>query len=178
MQCRVDGKDGVCLFKYFVRSDDARRNRQSLGIGLDPLMWLMLGGNLFFFITIRGCSFFCPRKICGFPRKLGGSRSNTPAVKEARRDVRTKLRLAIKNKESGYNKTKRESRQNYEKVRNHTWSNKFKDFCDKIEAKSDSKRISSLIKCNKNTQLKTVKKPDGSLTETLSETFDDMTEVH
>ena len=27
-------------------------------------------------------------------------------MKEARRDMRTKLRLAIKNKDSGYNKTK------------------------------------------------------------------------
>ena len=94
---------------------------------------------------------------------------DTLAVKEARRDMRTKLRLAIKNKDSGYNKTKRESRQNYEKIRNHTWTTKFRDFCDKLEVKSDSKRISSLIKCNKNTQLGTVKKPDGSLTETRRE---------
>ena len=82
---------------------------------------------------------------------------DTPAVKEARRDMRTKLRLAIENKDSGYNKTKQESRQNHEKIRNHTWSKKFRDFCDKLEAKSDSKRISSLIKYNKNTQLGTVK---------------------
>ena len=31
---------------------------------------------------------------------------DTPAVKEARRDMRTKLRLAIKNKDSGYNNKK------------------------------------------------------------------------
>ena len=42
---------------------------------------------------------------------------DTPAVKEARRDMRTKLRPTIKNKDSSYNKTKRESRQNYEKIR-------------------------------------------------------------
>ena len=75
--------------------------------------------------------------------------------------MRTKLRLAIKNKDSGYNKTKRESRQNYEKIRNHMWSTKY-----------DSKRMSSLIKYNKNTQLGTVKKPFGSLTENPSETLD------
>ena len=95
-------------------------------------------------------------------------------MKEARRDMRTKLRLAIKNKDSGYNKTKRESRQNYEKIRNHTWSTKFRDFCDKLEAKSDSKRISSLIKYNKNAQLKNLM----DLTENPSETLDVMTEVH
>ena len=49
------GNDGVCLFKYFVRSDDARRNRQSLGIGTDPVVWLMLGVNLTCFITITCC---------------------------------------------------------------------------------------------------------------------------
>ena len=49
------GNDGVCLFKYFVRSDDARRNRQSLGIGADPVVWLMLGLNLVCFITITCC---------------------------------------------------------------------------------------------------------------------------
>ena len=32
------------------------------------------------------------------------------------RDMRTKLRLAIKNKDSGYNKAKRESEQNYKKL--------------------------------------------------------------
>ena len=58
------------------------------------------------------------------------------------------------------------------------WSTKFRDFCDKLEAKSDSKRISSLIKYNQNTQLGTVKKPDGSLTENLLETLDVMTKVH
>ena len=99
-------------------------------------------------------------------------------MKEARIDMRTKLRLAIKNKDSSYNKTKRKSRQNYEKIRNHAWSTKFRDFCDKLEAKSGSKRISSLIKYNKNTQLGTVKKPNGSLTENPSETLDVTTEVH
>ena len=62
-------------------------------------------------------------------------------MKEARRDMRTKLRLDIKNKDSDYNKTKRKFRQNYEKIRNHKWSTKFRDFCDKLEAKPDSKRI-------------------------------------
>ena len=49
------GNDGICLFKYFVRSDDARQNRQSFGIGTDPVVWLMLGVNLVCFITIACC---------------------------------------------------------------------------------------------------------------------------
>ena len=49
------GNDGVCLFKYFVRTDDARRSRQlddsETGIA-DPVVWFMLAVNLFCFIII------------------------------------------------------------------------------------------------------------------------------
>ena len=55
------GNDGVCLFKYFVRTDDARRSRQTLdpgskisGLG-DPVVWTMLSVNLFCFIVITCC---------------------------------------------------------------------------------------------------------------------------
>ena len=49
------GNDGVCLFKYFVRTDDARRSRQfeDLEPGMtDPVVWTMLAVNLFCFIII------------------------------------------------------------------------------------------------------------------------------
>ena len=56
------GNDGVCLFKYFVRSDDARRIRQSIESTADitdhkgdPVVWLMLGLNLVCFIIITFC---------------------------------------------------------------------------------------------------------------------------
>ena len=56
------GNDGVCLFKYFVRSDDARRIRQSIESIADitdhkgdPVVWLMLGVNLVCFIVISVC---------------------------------------------------------------------------------------------------------------------------
>ena len=56
------GNDGVCLFKYFVRSDDARRIRQSIESKADitdhkgdPVVWLMLGVNLVCFIIITCC---------------------------------------------------------------------------------------------------------------------------
>ena len=99
---------------------------------------------------------------------------DTPAVKEARRDMRTKLRLAIKNKDSGYNKTKRSPYKIMRKIGTTRGPLNLGIFV----TKSDSKRISSLIKYNKNTQLGTVKKPDGSLTENPSETLDVMTEVN
>lgn len=56
------GNDGVCLFKYFVRSDDARRSRVTSDIitditnqNGDVIVWLMLGLNLACFILITVC---------------------------------------------------------------------------------------------------------------------------
>ena len=56
------GNDGVCLFKYFVRTDDARKNRESLraDTGMistqkDPVVWTMLIVNLICFMIITGC---------------------------------------------------------------------------------------------------------------------------
>ena len=57
------GNDGVCLFKYFVRTDDARRSRQSLETGVDTgdydkgniVVWTMLAVNFFCFMIITGC---------------------------------------------------------------------------------------------------------------------------
>ena len=103
---------------------------------------------------------------------------DTPEVKDARRDMRNKLRKSIKKRKPRYDKLKRESRRKYEKVRNRTWTSKFREFCSKLEAKSDSKRISSLIKNSKSTSLGTIRKSDGSLTESPEETLKVMTEVH
>ena len=52
------GNDGVCLFKYFVRTDDARRSRQSPGSGVemnDPVVWTMLIVNMICFIIMTYC---------------------------------------------------------------------------------------------------------------------------
>ena len=54
------GNDGVCLFKYFVRSDDARRSRNPLETDSvdkkgDIIVWTMLLVNLICFAVITGC---------------------------------------------------------------------------------------------------------------------------
>ena len=57
------GNDGICLFKYFVRTDDARRSRDtrlnnSTNIIIregDAAVWTMLAVNLFCFIVIATC---------------------------------------------------------------------------------------------------------------------------
>ena len=57
------GNDGVCLFKYFVRTDDARRVRQGNEMAEaditnkngDAVVWTMLAVNLFCFISMTIC---------------------------------------------------------------------------------------------------------------------------
>ena len=52
------GNDGVCLFKYFIRTDDARRSRRSPESGVemnDPVVWTMLIVNLMCFIIMTYC---------------------------------------------------------------------------------------------------------------------------
>ena len=53
------GNDGVCLFKYFVRSDDPRKSRTTSDMDVDMIdvkgdmiVWLILGVNLFCFVVI------------------------------------------------------------------------------------------------------------------------------
>ena len=52
------GNDGVCLFKFFVRSDDARRSRQTLEIKSSVLEFVDFKGNLMLWIML-GINFFC-----------------------------------------------------------------------------------------------------------------------
>ena len=54
------GNDGVCLFKYFVRTDDARRSRNgALYTGVDErgdiAVWMMLVINFICFVVITVC---------------------------------------------------------------------------------------------------------------------------
>ena len=53
------GNDGLCLFKYFVRNNDARRSRQSgddMGsYKRDPVVWTILAVNFFCFVIITCC---------------------------------------------------------------------------------------------------------------------------
>ena len=52
------GNDGLCLFKFFVRTDDARRSRQPDAAPLargDPVVWAILAVNFFCFLIITCC---------------------------------------------------------------------------------------------------------------------------
>ena len=85
------GNDGLCLFKYFVRTDDARRSRQStnqIEFQGDPVVWTMLAVNLFCFMVIT-CSYI----VIACKTRLSSQRSGQRDNQERQRNER-----AINNK--------------------------------------------------------------------------------
>ena len=97
------GNDGVCLFKYFVRTDDARRSRYNSFINEngtnidlnqnDPVVWTMLAVNLFCFAIIT----FCYIAITWNTRKSSqnsGQQNNPERLKEERA-MQTKVMVII-----------------------------------------------------------------------------------
>ena len=84
------GNDGVCLFKYFVRTDDARRSRNSSLTEEeakysqnDPVVWIMLAVNLICFIIITVCYIRITRRT-GKSTRQSGQCDNVERRKENR----------------------------------------------------------------------------------------------
>ena len=80
------GNDGVCLFKYFVRTDDARRSRQTSGdkyVHDDPVVWTMLLVNFLCFIIITLCYI-----IIAYETRKSSKRSGQQGNPERLRDER------------------------------------------------------------------------------------------
>jgi hypothetical protein len=82
------GNDGVCLFKYFVRSDDARRGRQTSNLGSDmtdyqgdAVVWSMLTINFICFIAITA-SYLIIVTITRISSKKSGQLLNPERIKE------------------------------------------------------------------------------------------------
>ena len=94
------GNDGVCLFKYFVRSDDARRIRQSIESIADitdhkgdPVVWLMLGVNLVCFIVISVCYIVIYIQTRISSRRSG--QHQTPERVRGNRAIQNKITLIV-----------------------------------------------------------------------------------
>ena len=80
------GNDGVCLFKYFARTDDARRSRQKPGdkyVHDDPVVWTMLLVNFLCFIIITLCYI-----IIAYETRKSSKRSGQQGNPERLRDER------------------------------------------------------------------------------------------
>ena len=94
------GNDGVCLYKYFVLTDDARRSRQSID-GVtditehrgDPMVWLMLAINFLCFVCVAICY-----AMIYFTTKKSSEESNScqnPAVQEKNRALELKVTILV-----------------------------------------------------------------------------------
>ena len=93
------GNDGFCLFKYFVRSDDARRGRQDSANDLisdhrgNAIVWLMLGVNLTCFILVTICYALMISAV-GKSAKQSGSRKNIHVTRDFK-ELQTKITIII-----------------------------------------------------------------------------------
>ena len=102
----------------------------------------------------------------------------TPEVREAKAEIKHRLRQARNTKSDKDWSELRSHQAEYHRLRSHTTKTKFKEFCQTMESKSTPKRISSIIKNHKTTRLGTVRKPDGRLTESPEETLQIMVDTH
>ena len=102
----------------------------------------------------------------------------TAEVREAKAGIRFRLRQARSTRSDKDWSELRSHQAEYNRLVGRTKTKKFKEFCKNMESKSSSKRISAIIKKNKNTSLGTVRKPNGDLTESPEETLETMTNVH
>lgn len=102
----------------------------------------------------------------------------TKEVREAKAGVKHRLRQARGTKSDKDWSELRSHQAEYHRLRGHTKTKKFKEFCQGMEAKSVPKRISNLIKDNKTTRLGTIRQNNGRLTESPDETLEVMTNTH
>ena len=94
------GNDGVCLFRYFIRSDDARRSRNTLDNESqitdakgDAILWLILVLNLLCFIVMSICySVIMIKNVLSARRS--GQITNPDRLKE-QKSMQNKIALII-----------------------------------------------------------------------------------
>ncbi|KAL5255057.1 hypothetical protein ACHWQZ_G014479 [Mnemiopsis leidyi] len=93
------GNDGNCLFKFFVRSDDARRSRASdsqtniTDIKGNFIVWFILAVNLACFISIVLCYLFIHAVNKKSAQKAASSQS--PAAKKRNREMSSRISFII-----------------------------------------------------------------------------------
>ena len=102
----------------------------------------------------------------------------TKAVRDAKKEIKHKLRQARNTKADKDWEELRSHQAQYKKLVKNARSTSWKDFCKGLDSKSNSKKISSIVKNTKTAKLGTVRKPNGHLTESPEETLDVMSKVH
>ena len=102
----------------------------------------------------------------------------TKAVREAKNTIKHKLRCARNTKADKDWGELRSHQAQYKKLVKNARISSWRDFCKDMDSKSNPKKISTILKNEKNTKLGTVRKPDGSLTESPEETLETMANTH
>ena len=94
------GNDGVCLFRYFIRSDDARRSRNTLDNEIqitdakgDAMLWLILVLNLFCFIVISCC--YCVINVKNVMSARRSGQIRNPERLREQKSMQKKIALII-----------------------------------------------------------------------------------
>ena len=92
------GNDGYCLFKYFVRSDDARRSREAAENSItdvqgDMIVWVMLGLNFACFFCITIC-YICINVIARRSSQVSASDKDA-TVKRRQKEIQAKVTVIV-----------------------------------------------------------------------------------
>jgi len=102
----------------------------------------------------------------------------TKEVREAKNGIKHKLRLARNTKADKDWADLRSHQAEYKKLVKNARTTTWKTFCSEMDSKSNSKKISTIVKDNKTTKLGTVRDPEGKLTESPEETLKILTQTH
>ena len=110
--------------------------------------------------------------------KLRKTPWETKEVGEAKKELRHRLRKARNTKADKDWSELRSHQAQYKKLVKSTRTTTWREFCRDLDAKSNSKKISAVIKNNKSTKLGTVRDAEGKLTESPEETLEVLTKTH
>jgi ribonuclease HI len=102
----------------------------------------------------------------------------TKEVREAKNEIKHKLRKARNTKADKDWSDLRSHQAEYKKLVKSARTTTWKTFCHEMDSKSNSKKISTIVKNNKTSKLGTVRDPNGKLTESPEETLEILTQTH
>ena len=104
----------------------------------------------------------------------------TPAVENAQRNMRNKLKLARSSKHADHWKNLRDANKAYNKLLNKTRKEEWRSFCKDTDSVCESARMNKILKsCSGNKdKLDAIQKTDNTLTANPSETLEEMIRAH
>ncbi|KAL5253960.1 hypothetical protein ACHWQZ_G013652 [Mnemiopsis leidyi] len=104
----------------------------------------------------------------------------TPQIEEAQRGIKHKLKLTLKKKTQAHWDALKETNRIYNQTIRKAQKEAWRTFCKETESIKESARMNNILKStnNRTDKLEAVYKPDGTLTNSSSETLDIMASTH